>query len=68
MANIKMLEDKMKEKNISIAEMSRQLDIDESTWYRKRKNFQSFSIGEAEKICQILELSSEETTSIFFAS
>lgn len=68
MANIKMLEDKMKEKNISIAEMSRQLNIDESTWYRKRKNSQSFSIGEAEKICQILELSSEETTSIFFAS
>lgn len=67
MANISLLEEKMKERDISVSQMSKHLNINESTWYRKKKNAQSFSIGEAEKICKILKLSNEETTSIFFA-
>lgn len=68
MANMQLLENKMREKNITVAEMSKCLNINESTWYRKRKKSQSFSIGEAEKICRILDLSNDEATAIFFAS
>ncbi len=68
MANIQLIEEKMREKNISASDMAKHLNINESTWYRKKKNSQSFSIGEAEKICQLLELSETETTRIFFAS
>lgn len=66
MANMQLLENKMHEKNITVAEMSKCLNINESTWYRKKKRSQSFSIGEAEKICQLLCLSNDEAASIFF--
>ena len=66
MTNIQMLEKKMKEQGVSVAEMSKCLNINESTWYRKKKNSQSFSIGEAEKICQILCLDEAEANAIFF--
>ena len=66
MTNIQMLEKKMKEQGVSVTEMSKHLDINESTWYRKKKNSQSFSIGEAEKICQILGLSEAVANEIFF--
>lgn len=68
MANIQLLEEKMREKNISVSDMTRHLNIDRATWYRKKKNLQSFSIGQAEKICKLLNLSGAETTLIFFAS
>ena len=67
LTNIKLLEQKMREKNISVSEMSKLLNINESTWYRKKRNAKSFSVGEAEKICNILDLSGDELTEIFFA-
>lgn len=68
MVNMQLLEEKMKEKNISVSEMAKCLSINESTWYRKRKVSQSFSIGEAEQICKRLQLTKEETNDIFFAN
>ncbi len=68
MANIQLLEEKMREQNITVSDMVKHLNIDKATWYRKKKNSQSFSIGQAEKICKLLNLSDSETTRIFFAS
>ena len=65
MINFDMLEDKMNEKNVSREEMINHLGIDESTWYRKKKKPQSFSIGAAETIIKVLELTEQEANNIF---
>ena len=65
MLNFDLLEKKMEEKNISRATMIGCLVIDESTWYRKKKRPQSLSIGAAEIIIKVLELSEQETSDIF---
>lgn len=65
MVNFELLEKKMDEKDVSRAEMIRELDIDESTWYRKRKNPQSLTIGAAEIIIKVLDLSEKEADDIF---
>lgn len=65
MVNFELLEKKMDEKDVSRAEMINHLGIDESTWYRKRKNPKSFTIGAAETMIQVLDLSEEEADNIF---
>ena len=65
MVDFDLLENKMKEKNISKATMIKALGIDESTWYRKKKRPQSFTIGAAETIIKVLELSEQEADDIF---
>ena len=65
MVNFELLEKKMDEKGITIAKMVDELGIDESTWYRKRKKPQSLSIGAAEIIVQVLDLSEKEADDIF---
>lgn len=65
MINFDLLEDKMQEKNISREKMINELGIDESTWYRKKKRPQSFTIGAAEIIIKVLELSEKEANDIF---
>lgn len=65
MVNFELLEKKMDEKNVSITEMVNHLDIDESTWYRKRKKPQSFTIGAAEIMIKVLDLSEREANDIF---
>ena len=65
MVNFDLLEDKMQEKDISRAKMIKELGIDESTWYRKKKHPESFTIGAAEIIIKVLELSVKEANDIF---
>ncbi len=65
MVKFDLLEQKMIEKNVSRNEMIDFLGIDESTWYRKRKNPESISIGAAEIIIHVLSLSKEEADNIF---
>lgn len=65
MINFDMLEKKMQEKNISRDKMIEELGINESTWYRKKKQPQSFTIGAAETIIKVLELSEKEANDIF---
>lgn len=67
MTNVKLLEEKMKEKNMTVSDMAKRLNINESTWYRKKRSAKSFSVGEAEKICHILDLTGDECAEIFFA-
>lgn len=65
MVDFDLLEKKMDEKNISRTTMIKHLGINESTWYRKKKHPKSFSIGAAETIIKVLELSEKEADDIF---
>ena len=69
MQNIEMLKKKMTDKSISIHELAEKLNVDASTIYRKlQKNGENFTIGEANLIVEVLELSEKEAMSIFFSS
>ena len=69
MQNIDKLKDKMDELSITPSMLAEMLGIDASTIYRKfQKNGETFSIGEANQIVKVLNLSEKEAMSIFFAS
>lgn len=67
MLNAQKLKGKMVEKGKSVESVSAEMGINPATFYRKLKN-NSFEIGEAEKLVNILSLTSEETIAIFFAN
>lgn len=67
MLNAQKLKGKMVEKGKSVESISAEMGINPATFYRKLKN-NSFEIGEAEKLVDILSLTSEETIAIFFAN
>lgn len=55
----------MRKKEITVEELAKELKINPSTWYRWLKKPEKITIGAAEKICIILELSSEQANFIF---
>ena len=61
----KKLEQAMKEKNVSVAEMCKALGLSRSAFYRKRKGISEFTHSEIQKIVNILDLGSP--VGIFFA-
>jgi len=67
MINRNKLRGKIVENGISVEELSKQIGINPSTFYRKMEdNYMSqFTIGECHKICSILKLSPEDAISIF---
>lgn len=65
MMNKTLLEEKMKEKGKSIADMCRMLGISRSAFYRKRNSISEFTQNEIRKIVDFLELDSP--VDIFFA-
>ena len=66
MLNENKLKAKIVEKNLNIEEVSKQIGVDKTTFYRKMaKN--SFLLKEVDCIAKILELTSDEATDIFFA-
>lgn len=68
MVNIKLLKEKIETKGYSPRTFSNKLGIDASTLYRRYKNKgEDFTIGEAEAIAEILDLTDDEFDSIFFA-
>ena len=66
MLNCNKLKGKIVENGMSIVEISEILGINPATFYRKLKQ-NSFEIREADIIVNVLNLSSNEATSIFFA-
>lgn len=62
--NANKLRSKMAEKEITISELSKELRINPSTFYRKMKN-NPFEIAEANKISCVLNLSVSEVAAIF---
>lgn len=67
MVNVRKLKGRMVELDISVELLAKQVGINKSSLYRKLKEGNSFSIGEAKSICNILQLSPMEAIDIFFA-
>ena len=70
MINVNKLRGKIVENGMSVAEVAAIMGIDKSTLYRKMKSGtgETFTISEARSICEILNLSVEEATAIFFSN
>jgi plasmid maintenance system antidote protein VapI len=60
------LKGKMVEKGCSPEALAEKIGVDRSTIYRKLGCGEKFTIGEAQKIKNVLDLSNEEATAIFF--
>ena len=68
MTNAEKLKVKLKEKDMSIEDISKAIEIDKSTFYRKlASDGMSFTIGEVDKISKVLNLSVQDINSIFLA-
>lgn len=65
--NVNRLKGKIVEMGLSIPEVAEKLEIDRSTFYRKlNSKGETLTIGEAQRLVSILELSPHEATAIFF--
>lgn len=69
MTNAEKLKAKLNEKGMSIEDISKAIEIDKSTFYRKlASNGMTFTIGEVDKISKVLNLSIDDINSIFFSN
>ena len=68
MVNVNKLKGKIVEKNMSVEEVAKRVNIDRATFYRKlAQNGESFSISEADAIVKALDLDGLEASAIFFS-
>lgn len=67
MLDVQKLKGKIVEKGKSVESVSAELGINPATFYRKLKN-NSFEINEADKLVDILSLTSDEAIAIFFSN
>ncbi len=65
--NIPKLRGKMVEMGFSVESLATEIGIDKSTLYRKLDNGEKFTVGEAQKIRNALDLTNDEASAIFFA-
>ncbi|WP_277680354.1 helix-turn-helix domain-containing protein [Gracilibacillus dipsosauri] len=67
MVNIMKLKGKIVERGMNVGQLAEKMGIDRATLYRRiNNNGDSFTIREANQICEILDLSKEEAIAIFF--
>lgn len=67
MTNADKLKATLKEKGMSIEEVSKLIGIDKSTFYRKlASDGATFTIGEVDKMSKALSLTVDEINAIFF--
>ena len=60
---------KIREKALTQKDVAERIGIDESTFYRKlKKDGQTFTIEEAYKISEVLDLTNQESIDIFFGA
>ena len=68
MTNVSILRGKIVECNTTQEALADAIGVNRSTFYRKMKdNGKNFTVGEVEKIANILSLSSGDVMKIFFA-
>lgn len=68
MVDVNKLKGKIVEKALSVEKVAVAIGIDKTTMYRKINNSgESFTIGEADRIAKLLDLTAFEAQSIFFA-
>ena len=65
MANIKEIEQEMKKHDVSDSEMAKALEMDLSTWYRRKAAPSKLQIGEIEIIVAVLHLTRSRAAEIF---
>lgn len=65
MVNVSALREKQKEMKIPTSVIASALKIDPSTWYRRLEKPSKFTIGEAEVLCELFNLSGDEAEMIF---
>lgn len=65
--NVNMLKGKMVEKGINAETLAKKVGMDRSTMYRKLGNIEKITIGEANKITAVLELTGSEASAIFLS-
>lgn len=65
MANIKEIEQEMKKHDVSDSEMAKALEMDLSTWYRRKAAPSKLQIGEIEIIVAVLHLTQSRAAEIF---
>lgn len=67
MVDVNKLKGKIVEKGLNVEQVASYIGIDDSTFYRKLNNSgETFTIREANMICEFLELSRREALAIFF--
>lgn len=59
---------RMEEQKVSITELADELEIARSTLYRKLHNSEKFTIKEAKKVVEFLDLPSSEAAQFFFGA
>lgn len=68
MANMSLLRGKLAEKDISLEELAKRMNVDKSTLYRRlSREGETFTVKEANIIVSELQLTKEESIAIFFA-
>ena len=65
--NINKLKGKIVEEGMNVETLAERIGVDRSSMYRKLNNFEKITIGEANKIKAVLNLSNEDATDIFLA-
>lgn len=65
--NVNKLKGKIIEKGMNVEGLAKCIDINRSSMYRKLNDSEKISIAEAMRIKDVLELTDEEATEIFFA-
>lgn len=68
MVNTDLLRGKIAERRTCISEISEKMGLNKATFYRRMADGESFTIGEAKQISEILQLTSEEAIAIFFSN
>ena len=67
MIEVNRIKEKMRVLDVTVKDMAQVIGVDESTFYRKlRKNGSTFSVEQARKIAEYLNLSESEACAIFF--
>lgn len=66
MVNTELLRKKIEEAGTSVSGVAAKMGIDRATLYRRISDAQAFTIGEAIRIANILNLTHDEATLIFF--
>ncbi len=60
------LKAKIIERGLTVTEFASRINMDRSSLYRKLSNSQRLTIGEVERIKDVLKLTNEEASAIFF--
>ena len=68
MVNVNKLKGKLVENGLNVEAVSNKIGMDKATFYRRlADNGESFTIGEADAISKVLNLTKDEVNNIFFA-